>query len=67
MANASELRQQAALIASASPDSHVQQLAQIVEQLCSCVDYADRAAGSAKDLATRASHDAQDAKRASRK
>jgi|EndMetStandDraft_8_1072994.scaffolds.fasta_scaffold1231290_1 hypothetical protein len=67
MTSVSQLRQQAASIASASPDSPVQQLAQIVEQLCTCVEYADREAGMAKELATRASHDAVDAKRALKK
>jgi hypothetical protein len=67
MASASSLKQQAASIAASSRDSQVQELARIVEQLCDCVQYADREARDATVSATRAGQDARDAMRGAKK
>jgi hypothetical protein len=67
MATTTSLKQQAGVIASNSLDPQVQALARIVEQLCGCVDYAGREAHDAKEVATRASCDARDARREAKK
>ena len=59
MPSISLLRSEALLIANSSVTREVQQLAQIVEQLCGECDNIERKANDAMDEARRAKHEAR--------